>query len=348
MKHILPINTYNPIRVYCVAVIVVFSLLFVLMLALETHAQAATGSISITLSPKTPGLYEMVVVTLESETIDLGLSNITWTLNGTVRLVGVGESRARFTTRGLGSSSRVSVVIETDKGELFVREVEVIPSEINLVWEAFSYTPPFYRGKALAPSAGLITFVAMPEIADSAGKKIDPKKLVYTWSQSGVVLGKASGVGRQSIVLQNEILREVPLIVSVSVSSPNGSVRAQSTAVVPVYAQEILIYEKRPLEGVVYGSVIKGLYNFTEDEVVFRAEPYFFSLEDVFGRLLNYRWRVDRKDIDIPREEQGNEITFRREGVETGQAEVLLKVINNNLPFKVLQEAETSFNVLFK
>jgi len=117
---------------------------------------------------------------------------------------------------------------------------------------------------------------------------------------------------------------------------------------VNIHAQEVLVYEKRPLEGVIYSSVLQSPYNFTNDEVIFRAEPYFFSLEDVFGGLLGYRWRINREDIAVPREEQGNEITFRREGVETGQAEVLLEIINNNIPFKVLQEAESSFNVLFE
>jgi len=162
------------------------------------------------------------------------------------------------------------------------------------------------------------------------------------------VLGGSSGVGKQSISLQNELLREESLIVSVSVSTQNGSVRVLGSAVVPIHAQEVLIYEKRPLEGVIYSSVLQSPYNFAADEVIFRAEPYFFSLEDVFRGLLKYRWRVNRKDVDIPRGEQGNEITFRREGVEVGQAEVLLKIININIPFKVLQEAENSFNVLFK
>ena len=322
--------------------------LFFFSVGLFAHAQINGAVFSIILSPETPGVNEEVIVTLESDSIDLGLSNITWSLNKSVRLEGVGERQARFTIGSLGSVYSLEVLVETDVGGRFTQSLLIEPREVNIVWEAFSYTPPFYKGKALAPSAGLITFVAMPEIADSGGNKIDPKKLVYTWNQGGVVLGRSSGVGRQSIVLQNEFLSEEALIVSVVVSPQNGSVRVRGAAVVPIYAQEVLIYEKRPLEGVVYSSVLQSPYRFTANEIIFRAEPYFFSLEDVFGGLLKYRWRVNREDIAVPQEEQGNEITFRREGVEVGQAEVLLKIINNNIPFKVLQEAESSFNVLFE
>jgi len=331
-----------------IGVILGLAFVFFFVFQFQSHAQVSGDTFSIVLSPENPGVNEEVIVTLESNSIDLGLSNITWLLNKSVRLVGVGERRARFTVGSLGSMYNLEVLVDTDVGERFTKSVLIEPREVNIVWEAFSYTPPYYKGKALAPSAGLITFVAMPEIADSGGNKIDPKKLVYTWNQSGVVLGGSSGVGKQSIVLQNELLREESLIVSVSVSTQNGSVRVRGSAVVPIHAQEVLIYEKRPLEGVVYSSVLQSPYNFAADEIIFRAEPYFFSLEDVFGRLLKYRWRVNRKDIAVPQEEQGNEITFRREGVEVGQAEVLLKIINNNIPFKVLQEAESSFNVLFK
>jgi len=147
------------------------------------HAQTDSGAFSIVLSPENPGLSEEVVVTLESASIDLGLSNITWSLNNSVRLVGIGERRARFTLGSLGTTYSLEVLVETDTGERFLQSVLIEPREVNIVWEAFSYTPPFYRGKALAPSAGLITFVAMPEIADSGGKRIDPKKLVYSWNQ---------------------------------------------------------------------------------------------------------------------------------------------------------------------
>jgi len=312
------------------------------------NGQTSDNPISLSLSPESPGINKEVVVTLQSESVDLGLSNIKWTLNGSVRLVGVGERRARFTTGGLGSTSRINVVVETDTGDSFTREVSVRPGEVNIIWEAFSYTPPFYKGKALSSSASLVTLVALPEIADSQGKKIDPKKLVYTWSQSGVVLGNSSGVGKQSVILQNEVRREEPLVASVSVSLGGSSARLRDVAVVPVFEQEVLIYEKRPLEGVVYSSVLQDVYSFEQDEVIFRAEPYFFSLDDVFSGLLGYRWRVNGEDIAVPRKDQGKEITFRREGVEEGQAIVALEIVNNNIPFRIFQEAKSSFNILFE
>jgi len=78
-----------------------------------------------------------------------------------------------------------------------------------------------------------------------------------------------------------------------------------------------------------------------------RGEPYFFSLDDIARDLLRYRWQINNRDTSIPLNEQKNEMTFRREGERSGTAQVSLRVLNDNLPFRVLQVALETLNLNF-
>ena len=78
------------------------------------------------------------------------------------------------------------------------------PTSVDVLWSAYSYTPPFYKGKALAPSRGSVVLVALPQLVTRNGSPIEPKNIIYTWSRRGVILGKSSGLGKNQVVLRAE------------------------------------------------------------------------------------------------------------------------------------------------
>lgn len=310
------------------------------------HAQSI-DAVSVSQTPNNPGAYEEVTIRLQSQVIDLARSEISWYLNEDLRLSGVGEARARFTTAASGVLVNIQIIIIDPEGRRIVKNLVVQPEEVDIVWEAFSYTPPFYKGKALNPSMGLVLITAMPQLADSLGNFVDPTKLVYTWKESGVVLGNSSGVGKQQVVLRGEALSFEPLIVNVSVSTSDGKLSASKTIAVPVHSPFISFYEKRPLLGIMYEREVDDDFEFVADEVVFRAEPYFFSLDDFTNGLLKYSWNVNNEEIDVENG-KGNEVTFRREEDVSGKALISLRVENNNIPFRVLQSAVKSVFITIK
>ena len=304
-----------------------------------SFAQSSQNSFSIEASPNTPQAYEEVILDLNSSSLNLDQATISWFLDGDLRLSGIGETSARFTTGPLGSASLVRVVVDTSGGGRHIQSISLKPANVDILWQAHSYTPPFYKGKALSPSSGLIILTAVPQLVDSGGKRLDPQELVYTWQEKGIVLGRASGFGKQSLILENGPVSQNPLVVSVTVSSFDESVTASQTLRVPIYSPTIYFYNKHPLEGILYERVVEDSIALVQDEITLRAEPFYFSLDDMINGFLRYRWRVNNRDINVPLSEQGNEITLRQEGGEGG-ALVSLEVLNDNLPFRVLQEAE--------
>ena len=81
-----------------------------------------------------------------------------------------------------------------------------------------------------------------------------------------------------------------------------------------------------------------------KDEVVVRAEPYFFSLDDYEHDLLDYTWTVNGETLENKDKKTMHEVTFRKEG-EKGAAKILLDILDNNLPIRVLQKASRSLNI---
>jgi len=308
-------------------------------------AQISGDNVSISVIPEQPGPYEEIGLILSSETDDLSRSEIKWFLNKDLRLEGVGEIGARFTTGPAGSVSQISIEITTPQGDVLTRNISIRPSGVDILWNAFSYTPPFYKGKALAPSSGLIIFTAIPQLADREGNLYNPKDLVYTWSRRGVVLGNSSGVGKQRIALTHESVPLQPFLLTVVVNPFRGGGKVENTISVPVTDTLIRLYEKHPLEGASLSRALLNDYVLQDEEVTLRAEPFYFSLDDLLNNLLRFRWRINNKDINTPLTDQNKEVTFGKEGNSNDLTRISIEIENDNLPFRVLQSAKASLNL---
>lgn len=309
------------------------------------HAQSIGFTTSIEIEPLLPGPYEDISLRVTSTQTDLNRAVISWYLNGELRISDIGKTSVRLRTGPVGNNQRIRVVIDKAEGGQITRSITVRPTAVDIIWKAHAYTPPFYKGKALSPSAGLVVLTAMPELKDQRGNKLDPRELVYTWSERGVVLGNASGFGKQSIVLSNGTVAQRPLVVKVLVSSFDNTIQAQATTRVPVQGTAIVFYEKHPLEGIRYGSAIVDTFDLLEDEITVRAEPFYFSLDDIASGLIRYRWKINGGDISVPLKEQGTEMVFRKEGIRSGLTRISFKAENFNIPFRVLQEAFSEFTI---
>ena len=56
-----------------------------------------------------------------------------------------------FTAGSLGKTQKVTVNGVENDGTSITQSISVMPASIDLIWQAHSYTPPFYKGKALFP-----------------------------------------------------------------------------------------------------------------------------------------------------------------------------------------------------
>jgi len=319
-------------------------LLALIMIPAVVTAQGVPGvsdPITINLSPENPRPESTATVILQSFSIDLDATLITWTINGKKSSSAVGQKSFSFNTGKLGSVSRVDVSA-TSPGISITRSIIVRPADVSLLWEADTYTPPFYRGKALHSYNGSFRVTAIPEMIGANGKKIDAKDLIYTWKKNGLVVADSSGYGKnQFISSQTSYLREGEDI-TVEVSAPRDSIVASRSITIKPVVPKILFYEKNGLYGTLYGSALGSRFSLNQDEITIGAEPYFFSASSKSSSNISYSWKLNSSNV--PSFTGENEITLRRDSDSAGRSNLSVVVQNQN---KVLQGAKGDILISF-
>lgn len=319
-------------------------LIFFFVLSLSfAHAQN-NFSTRIQVTPQTPGSQEEYTVRLVSSETDLNRATITWYVNDEIKLQNIGATGFRSKTGFVGEPIDIRAEIETIEGKALTRRTIIRPQEVDLLWHGYTYTPPLYKGKKLPSSSSLVRITAIPNIVDVNGEKIDADKLVYTWSQWGIVLGSASGFGKQSIILEGAQIEQRPLQVSVIVSSLDKSVEARENLQIPVTDVEALLYEHKPLEGVNYSKTIEIDHVLDKEEIMIMAEPYYFSREDLINGNVHFEWEVNNRPVSEESGGTNRAVTLRREG--EGTAFLSVKITNQNLPMRVFQDVKKIISII--
>ena len=320
---------------------------FLFVLSIFPSAVTAQGvpgisnPITLSLIPENPRPNDSVTVTIQSFSVDLDAALITWTVNGKKVSSEVGQKSYSLNAGALGSVSRVDVSA-TAPGISVSESVIIRPADVSLLWESDTYTPPFYRGKALHSYNGSFRITAIPELMGTGGKLIDSKDLIYTWKKNGSVVADASGYGKnQFISAQTSYLREGE-DVTVEVSAPRDSLVASRSITIRPIVPKVLFYEKNGLYGELYNRALTSRFALDADEVTLTVEPYFFSISDKRASNMSYIWKLNNREVsDFVNE---SEITLRREDDQAGRSELSVILQNRN---KLLQGAKSNILITF-
>ena len=123
----------------------------------EEAAQVSTQDVSFSSSPEVPGAFTDTTITVSSYLTNVSRAYFIWKKDGTTVLSTTGANTYTFTTGDIGHPTTINVMMLLTTGETIQKTLVFNPSEVDLVWEgADSYTPPFYRGRALPASEGAI------------------------------------------------------------------------------------------------------------------------------------------------------------------------------------------------
>lgn len=323
-------------------------LFFLPFVALNVTAQTKSislddieNSIQIKTLPQFPKANEEVSIRIESFSSDLNTAEIIWALDGKIQSKSLGKKDFSFTTGKLGTVSLVKIIIKTTEGRTIEKTVVVKPALVDLVWEANSYTPPFYKGKALYAHQSKVTIVAMPHMLDSNKKEINPKNLIYKWIKNGKVLGQISGYGKNSFSLVESIISN-PIEIEVEVTSSDKSLKAKGEMILDPIESRAIIYENNPLYGIIYEKAMGEELKLAGREITLSVAPYFFSREDVDSQKINYDWNMNGADINSKK--NAGSKTFRRVGDTDGASRVSVELQNEN---RELQSASASVSLNF-
>lgn len=224
---------------------------------------------------------------------DLDRANISWLENGITKERGIGLKTFSTQVGSLGSETRISVKVTTQDGKITSQKITLRPTTVDIVWEADTYTPPFYKGKALPSPQSGIKVVALPTFITPSGSRIQSNKLFYKWFTSD---GTVAGVGKNTIFLNSDLLND-NISISVKITSPGGSLVKERGIVINSVATEIILYKEDALTGPHYEKEVTNSLQFSSNEISLRAEPFYFSNKNILPDT-QYKWSLNNKEID--------------------------------------------------
>lgn len=274
-------------------------------------------------TPSVPKPGEQVQIEVESFATNLNKASIQWTVDGEVKLSGIGERIFNTTAPISGKTSVVRVRINKEGGGVITDTITIAPSQVVLLYEAQTYTPPFYQGKALFTPESTITLAAIPNFITSGGRIIPKEELVYTWEINGQVIQSASGYGKHSMTYTAPLIyRETRF--TVTVSAVNSDLIAQDEIRLDTINPEVVLYERNPRFGTIFEQAIEGNFTLDRSEVELTSKPYFFAADDLSGGSIQYEWTMNGKKASISPFDDS--LTFRVPEGSTGRSNIGLRV----------------------
>lgn len=315
------------------------TLLVVFLLLIPIYrsvAQEIVGSFSLILSPSTPKPKQVVDISIDAPGVDLDASNIKWDVNGVNIKSGQGEKNLTITAGDLGQQTNVRATVTSPIGTFTMSEI-INPSEIDVLWQGDTYSPPFYKGRPLWTHQSQITLVAMPHVIISGVEK-SPSALVYKWTKNGTVLGNISGVGKNSLTLTDSILSK-PQTIKVDALTDKNTLLASQTLEITPLSPTLLVYEDSPLYGILFHKEVGSGYAIKSQEVTFTAFPLFFSTSNRLNSLIQYTWNTNAGDT-----EKNNSVTYRVPDGASGSSQVTVRAEHKS---NLIQFASKSFLVEF-
>jgi hypothetical protein len=278
----------------------IFLFALVVLAASVSGAQAqADSDITISLSPLSPAPGDTVTMTVESPFIDTNDSTITWYENGNIIAQGNGQTTASIVAGALGHASDITVSLVAPDGETASTEIEIAPTEVDLLVDSDSYVPPFYLGRAL-PSAGTnLRLQAIAHLKRPDGTFVPSSDITYTWKQDGRVVGNVSGRGKSSAVLPAPVLYGTTDIeVNAQSDDPSDSSLSGSASLsIPATTPVLALYQDNPLLGITYYDTLASQASVSDSEATFAAVPYFAQIRSPNDPRLIYAWTVNGASV---------------------------------------------------
>lgn len=291
---------------------------------------------NVTLSPMNPRPQEPFTATLENYSFDTSRATISWYLNGKVVGSGVGLKKMQFTAGRAGLIMNIGIILQTIEGPIVEKNLAISPQNIDLTWQAFTATPPFYKGKALFSSGAAIKLIVLPSFRDTNGRIAKSDNLIFTWQNQRGIFTQNNGLGKDTFMYRSPFQFQTDLI-AVKIENLENTVGSETYIQLLQHQPIALIYEESPTYGMLYNRALSTFF-LTKPEIKLVATPFFFAPGTSREDDLKLEWSLNGKLV----KKNTTSITFRRNSEDTGKAEVLFKArVGGNL----LQSAAANLTI---
>lgn len=299
---------------------------------------AGLDLIIISTNPKTPGPNEDVTITLNSYAVDLNTATIIWFVNKNPSKQGIAEKTLTIHTGDLGTKTIVDITILGNTGKIS-KQIVIAPAEVDMLWEAQTYTPPFYKGKALPSYKSLVRVTAIPRFNALTS---DPSQFYYKWTYNKIQ-GAGEALGMNSIILPMGF-DDSKIPVAVTVNLPGTDWSGYKLTNIPGHEAKLVLYEQAPLLGIQFNHAL--LTNQTPkvgtgNTFNIHAVPYYFSTDNLLNGELIYTWNVNNSNV-VPGLDPLNMILTKQSKAEESFT-VSLRAQN---PKRILQEGRARASIV--
>lgn len=323
-----------------------FAVLFLFSTGANVSAQLGPGTdaVLVELSSNFPKPGEQISVKLTSYSADLDRAKIFYSVNGKVISSGAGLKNFSFRMGALGVPITLGVVVDSPAIGRFEKNITINPADVDILWQATdSYTPPFYKGKALPARMSKIRAVAIPDMKTPSGARVKGDTVVYLWKLDNKPQLEKSGLAKNFIDFGLDYVSEDKTI-SLNASSVNeAGLAAESKSFFEAVEPQIVFYEDRPIEGITYETALGGTLTLKNEEATLLAEPYFFSATQKIKRYLSFVWVVG-ENIANGTASDPSELTLKSPKGVSGESPITIYVKNDK---KLLQQGSAGLTVLF-
>lgn len=256
------------------------------------------SDLTITMTPNYPQPGDVVHLSAKSSTLDLSQAAISWTANGRTLKSATNNSEIDVPAGNLGTETDLTITATAADGGSGTASVSIIPTQVDLLYDANSYVPPFYQGRAL-PSAGTsLRAQAIVHFKRADGTLVPSSNIVYTWRKNGLILGDLSGRGKSAATIPAPTLYGTDTI-SVTAISTDKTLSGFATTQIPSIEPVLMVYQDHPLFGIMYYDALSSQNAIPDTEMSFAAVPYFAQASNPNDPNLIYNWKVNGSVIPL-------------------------------------------------
>ncbi len=313
-----------------------------LLSGVVAHAQLVPDALSLVSSPASPSPGQEVTVRAATPTFDKNTAFFSWSVGGKQRtdFSGQGKDLITYIAGEVGSVTAVRVSISRAGGEGNSASLNIIVSDLALPWFAETYTPKWYKGKALPVANSVISVVAIPQII-IGGRALRPEELIYRWDlddEEGIL----SGIGEETFHIKMSDLPKTSHRVRVMVEDIGKRIQKDAEVFFVAFEPRVLIYPSSPLGGGEFRSATGQFAVTSRGLLDFIAEPFFFSA--LSKKNLIFRWSVAGQEL-AGAPQNPHIITLNTTGLEEGEIPVSVSADDRD---ELVSPAFGSLNLLIR
>lgn len=298
--------------------------------------------LSLRITPESPSPGQTFRVVAHTPTFTTYTTDYVWTINGVEDSArsGLGKNTIELVApRSVGSTIRIGVEATSADGRKNAITRLVTVSELTLAWNAETYVPLWYAGKALPSRGSVVRIVAFPEMTIE-GRRVAPESLIYRWNvdeRENVKVGRGERVFRVRVTESPYISHQV----SVIVEDLGGNVRKARSVFISPTEPRAAIYTISPLGGVEARRALESFAVKERGALDFAVEPFFFPVHS--KNELAYEWNIPSAAVEGEGAGQPHILTLTTERQPAGA--YLLSVTIRSV-FDFLSPLTKTFNLV--